>query len=85
MITFFKIVDNVALKKKTSAAGKIEFDWQPSWILTDLLKSELFPKYLIKIHHPKTFFCSQRLGNGLRETMSAKKLTIYIVVCHEES
>ena len=33
----------------------IEFDWQPSWILTDLLKSELFPKYFIKIHHPKTY------------------------------
>ena len=48
-------LDNVTLKKN-SAAGIIPFDWQPSWILTDLLKSKLFPKYFIKIHHPKTYF-----------------------------
>ena len=52
--TFFKIVDNLTLKTN-SAAGIIEFDWQPSWILTDLLKIKLFPKYFIKIHHPKTY------------------------------
>ena len=51
----FKIVDNITLKKKTFAAGIIEFDWQPSLILTDLLKSKLFPKYFVKIHHPKTY------------------------------
>ena len=45
---------NVALKKN-SAAGIIEFDWQPSWIWTDLLESKLFPKYFIKIYHPKTY------------------------------
>ena len=49
-----KIVDNGTLKKY-SAAGIIQFDWQPSWILTDLLKSKLFPKYFIKIHHTKTY------------------------------
>ena len=48
---FFKIVDNVTLKKN-SAAEIIEFVCQPSWILTDLLKSMLFPKYFIKMHHP---------------------------------
>ena len=51
---FFKIVYNVTLKKN-SAAGIIKFDWQPSCILTDLLKSKLFPKHFDKIHHPKTY------------------------------
>ena len=47
------IVDNVTVKN--SAAGINEFDWQPSWILLDLLKSKLFLEYFIKIHHPKTY------------------------------
>ena len=54
VIPFFKIVDNVTLKKD-STAGIIDFDCQPSRILTDLLKSKLFPKYFITIHHPKTY------------------------------
>ena len=51
---FFKIVYNLTLKKD-STAGIIEFDCQPSRILTDLLKSKVFPKYFIKIHNPKTY------------------------------
>ena len=54
VIPFFKIVDNVTLKKD-STAGIIDFDCQPSRIVTDLLKSKLFPKYFITIHHPKTY------------------------------
>ena len=53
-IPFFKIVDNVALTNN-SAAWIIQFDWEPSWILTDLLKSKLFLKYFINIHHPKIY------------------------------
>ena len=54
VIPFFKIVDNVTLKKD-STAEIIDFDCQPSRILTDLLKNKLFLKYFIKIHHPKTY------------------------------
>ena len=72
-----------------NSPGIIEFDWQPSWILTDLLKRKLFLKYFIKIHQPNTYafrhFCSQRLGNGLWESMSAKNSTVDIVICYEES
>ena len=103
------IVHNATLKKFCSRNYWV--GWQPSWILTDLLKSKLFPKCFIKIHHSKNIclevylvnpgqleaqfgkyviwafhhFLSQSLGNGLWETMSAKNLTVDIILCYEES
>ena len=38
VIPFFKIVDNVTFKN--SAVAIIEFDSQPSWILTDFFKEQ---------------------------------------------